>query len=173
MLTQAEIDSLISCPKIVTVPMKREDREEKQHYRNGFELVAEDGAHRFTCFTRILRRFPENFTIGLDYHHPEGGRFTLMRCNGDHGPHRNLVRDGSSFGGYHVHLATEEALNEECSVENFAVPTSAYASFEEALYHFLVQVNVRDRHQHFPKVCGQMSLLDQMGVNSDELPGDA
>ena len=172
MLTQAEIDALISCSKVVTTAMKREHKDEHKHLRNGFELASEIGEHRFVCFTRILKRFPENFSIGLDYLSPTGGRLTLLRCNGDHGIHQNFVRDGNSFSGYHVHLATEEAMSEDCSVENFAVQTSAYASFEEALYHFLGLVNVKERIRHFPTICGQMSLLEKAGVNTDELLGD-
>lgn len=166
-LSNQEIDHLLSCPKQVTVPPKKEMKVVNKSFRNEFELTSVDGAHSFSVFLRMNCRFPENFSIGLDYHSPEGGKITLLRCNGDHGPHQNHVIDNAFIsGGPHVHMATEEALEAEFDPDDYAVPATDYMAYEEALIHFLERVNVVDASKCFSGMMRQISFINDLGIGT-------
>jgi hypothetical protein len=105
--------------------------------------------------------FPENFSIGLKYNPTdERGEIILLRCNGQHG-----VYNGGSgtpdhpHWDYHVHTASEEALSVGERAEKYAVKTTEYASYEEALHYFLKTVNIDEAecNKYFPK--RQQTLL--------------
>jgi hypothetical protein len=88
---------------------------------------------------------------------PKDGRqeVTLVRCNGQHGAYNG----SSSFDpdhphwGYHIHRASEQALDDGFRAEKFAVATTGFASYEEAVRHFVNAVNLdaQDINRHFPR----------------------
>ncbi|MBI6545447.1 MAG: hypothetical protein HY692_01550 [Cyanobacteria bacterium NC_groundwater_1444_Ag_S-0.65um_54_12] len=158
------IQELIGCPKQVADPPKREMKLVNGSRRNDFTLRSVDQEHEFVAFMRVNERFPENFSIGLDYvPKAEKGRITLLRCNGDHGFHQNHVRDQAYFGGHHVHLATQEAIDAELDPDDFAEVTDAYATYEAALLHFLKLTNVIDVSNHFSTIMKQLRLFEEAG----------
>jgi hypothetical protein len=59
--TQAELDELISCPKIITEGPTRQMRLEGNQRRNDMGLREEDGGRTFEVFMRIHHEFAENF----------------------------------------------------------------------------------------------------------------
>jgi len=83
--SQDELDGLISCPKEVSDPPKREMRLERAHWRNDAKLIASNGLQGdFVMFMRKNEDFPENFSIGLIYNPHDGqGEIPLFRCNGN------------------------------------------------------------------------------------------
>ena len=84
--TQNELDDLISCEKEIYDPPKQDMREERGSRRNNMGLRSLDGSREFSVFMRINEDFPENFSIGLEYHpQEERGSICLLRCNGPHG----------------------------------------------------------------------------------------
>ena len=152
--TQAELDELIFCPKQMVDAPRKEMRSERGHLRNDMTLCSRDGEWRFSVFMRINERFPENFFIGLIYDpKDEPGDIVLLRCNGKHGEYDNSpVDDPQPHFGYHIHRARADVINAGLLPQKFAELTDAYASFQEALHHFLKLVNVIDAEIYFPTI---------------------
>jgi len=160
-LSDEEIQFLISCPKKITSPPKQKNILSQGHYRNGMELYSEDGEHRFTVFMRVSEAFEENFSIGLRYHpsdDPE--RIILLRCNGPHGEHRNSL-DGrnSHYWTYHIHFAKEIIIKKGLRSESFAEETNDYSNYSDALAFFLQYCNIKNHAKYFRHIA-QPSLFD-------------
>ncbi|MEI8174086.1 MAG: hypothetical protein WCH07_11485 [Deltaproteobacteria bacterium] len=148
---QAELDELVSCSKKVVDPPRKEMRSEGGHQRKDMTLSSMDGKWRFSVFMRVNEKFPENFSIGL-VHDPrnEPGELVLLRCNGPHGEHDNSpFEDSHPHLGYHIHRARADVIDSGLSPEKFAALTDAYASFQEALHHFLTLANIVDAEGYF------------------------
>lgn len=157
--TQAELDELIKCPKMIAEPPKREMKLDGGHKRNDMEVRSKDGKIKFSVFMRINETLPENFSIGLTYHPVDDATsICLLRCNGRHGPHKNHTGDGSQFDGFHVHTATEAAIAAEVDPADYAELTTEYASYQQALAHFLRIANIGDTEDYFPEI-GQGHLF--------------
>ena len=149
---QGELDELISCPKQVVDPPRKEMQSERGHQRNDMTLCSLDGKWRFSAFMRVNEQFPENFSVGLIYDpRDEPGDLTLLRCNGPHGEHENspMEKQQPHFG-YHIHRGRADDINAGLLPENFAELTDAYASFLEALRHFVKLVNIVGAEAYFP-----------------------
>ena len=162
--TQAELDELIACPKQVVDPPRKTMRSERGHQRNDATLSSLDGERRFSVFMRINEDFPENFTVGLVYHpSDEPGELHLLRCNGPHGAYANAsLEDPPPHFNFHIHRAQADLINAGLQSLKFAASTDAYASFREALQHFLKVVNIVDSEVHFPMV-SQLPLFPDDG----------
>ena len=152
--TQAELDDLISCPKQVIDPPRKEMRSERGHQRNDMTLGSLNGEWRFSVFMRSNERFPENFSVGMIYDpRDEPGDLTLLRCNGPHGEHDNSPMDDSQpHFGYHIHRAKADVINAGLLPQKFVELTDAYASFPEAVRHFLKLANIVGAETYFPTV---------------------
>jgi hypothetical protein len=157
--TQAELDELISCPKQVADPPRKEMRSERGHQRNDMTLRSPDGERRFSVFMRVNERFPENFSVGLVYDpRDETGDLTLLRCNGPHGEHDTLpMEDPPAHFRCHIHRARADVVNAGLAPDKFAELTEKYASFPEALRHFLRLANIAGAEAYFPP--GNQQLL--------------
>ena len=146
--TQEELDKLIKCRKIITKPPKEKMRLEKGSYRNDMELFSEDKQFRFTSFMRRNEDYPENFSIGLDYHpKEERASICLIRCNGPHGDFNSAESNNPHFQS-HVHKAKAENIEAGLRPEKHAEIIDAYASYEEALQYFLKYVNAINTSQY-------------------------
>lgn len=151
---QPEIDDLISCQKQVSVPPKREMTLIGADWRNDAKLIASNGTDGvFQVFIRKSEVFPENFSIGLMYNpqdDPEA--ITLFRCNGRHGDFNASIDPDHPHCFFHIHRASEEAIEAGCKPEKFAFKTTEFASFEEALQYFVkaINLNSKDVEKHFP-----------------------
>jgi hypothetical protein len=161
-LTDEEIQFLISYPKVIITPPKTKLALTQGHYRNGMELSSEDGKYRFTVFMRINEVFQENFTIGLRYHpadDPES--IILLRCNGPHGEHRGpLDSQDNHFWTYHIHLAREIIIRQGLRSEAYAEETDKYSNYNDALSFFLRYCNIKNADKYFTNTI-QGSLFDQ------------
>lgn len=160
--SQEEIEELIACPKKIAEPPRKEMKAERGSLRNDMELESLDGTMGFSVFMRINEGFPENFSIGLNFvPRDEPGSFCLLRYNGPHGEHVNMpLEDEHPHFGYHIHKAKAEFIDEGMLPEKYAEITKTYASYEEALYHFLKTTNIQDVEQYFINL-GQGSLFDR------------
>jgi hypothetical protein len=115
------------------------------------------------CFYVNIAFSRKIFSVGLRYSPKVGKPFCLVRFNGFH-QHRNQVVDSRQFEAFHIHKATEEALQQEISAENFAEPTNDYATFETAIVNFWKYVNIQgfaEEHFLFLSHSKQLNLLDQ------------
>jgi hypothetical protein len=121
--------------------------------QNNMKLQSKDGEHDFSVFMRVNQRFPEIFSVGLIYHPKDDPKkICLLRCNGDHGEHRNHIIGAKPFKGFHIHRATSEAIDAGELPEQFADITDAYASYEEALIYFFAVINLDDCERYFAKI---------------------
>jgi hypothetical protein len=150
--SQDEIDDLISCPKVIIEPPKKEMRSERGTRRNNMELRSAEGDLEFSVFMRINEDFPENFSVGLNYSpRDERGTLCLFRCNG---PHDHLVGTVSTFKahfGFHVHRAKAENIEAGLRPECGGELSEGYASYRDALAFFLRRINVINALEHFPE----------------------
>lgn len=154
---QAEIDKLVVCRKTVKEGPTKKDKLAGAHYRNDAKLLASDDAIKgdFSMFMRQSEDFPENFSVGLTYH-PKDGRqdITLLRCNGQHGTFNNRMPHDADHPhySYHVHRASEKALEEGRKAECWAETTAEFATFGEAVQYFIKAVNLddADAEKYFP-----------------------
>lgn len=144
--TQAELETLVACDKRTIDPPKKSMRLELGSYRNEASLESLDGQLSFRVFFRQNAKFPENFTVGLDFlPRDEPGSICLLRCNGPHGPH--LLWPHHTH--FHIHKVKAGNVNEGRKSEAFAEVTASYASFEEAIRHFGTLCGITDWHLHF------------------------
>lgn len=158
---QKELDELISCPKMLSEPPRRDLRLVGADWRNDMKLVSEGQPGEFSAFFRRSDEFPENFSVGLIYDPKDGsGEITLLRCNGQHGVFNGTFDPRHPHWGYHVHRATEQALNAGLKAEKYASTTTEYASYEQAVQYFLKLINLdsTEARKHFPDRTAQAVL---------------
>jgi hypothetical protein len=154
--TQKEIDDLIVCPKLVSDPPKKEMRPDRGHLRNDLRLKSVDGESEFRAFLRQNEDFRENFSIGLVYVPRDGtSEIILLRCNGPHGEYNGVFDPSHPHYDFHVHRASEEAIESGQRPEKKAVSSKDFASFEEALHYFVRAANIADASSHFAAVFQQ------------------
>ena len=155
-----DIDRLLGCPKKITKPPRKEMKAERGSLRNNLELISVDGSDRFSVFLRQNERLKEGFSIGLKYHPADGQSFNVFRCNGPHGNHLDIKREGHSHYHYHIHMVDVNSLNDGFILERSAEMTDGYASFEEAIGFFFKKINLLDAKEYFPHKETQMILLN-------------
>lgn len=150
--TQKELEYLISCPKEIIKPPRKSMVLTNGHQRNDMDLCSVEGKEKFRVFMRKNAQFEENFSIGLDYIPSEGGQqICLVRCNGPHGEHTNDLFSSAPHTGYHIHKATAENINAGLKPEKFAIITTEYATYDEALFFFLKQCNIKGSEKYFKR----------------------
>jgi hypothetical protein len=152
--SQIEIDQLIACVKEISEAPKRELKLDGAQLRNSAKLKSPiEITGEFTIFLRQNVDFSENFSMGLTYS-PRDGRdaIILLRCNGKHGDFNGKFDPEHPHWDFHIHRATEEAINAGFTPEKFAEKTTEFASFEEAIQVFVkkVNLNLKDAQKHFP-----------------------
>jgi len=160
--SQEEIEGLITCKKQVIEPPRKEMKADRGSLRNDIQLESLDGKIGFAVFMRINERFPENFSIGLNFiPRDEPGSFCLIRYNGPHGEHDNApIEEGHPHFGYHIHNAKAELIETGILPEKYAEITERYASYKEALFQFLKIINIQNAEQYFDNF-GQDSLFEK------------
>jgi len=148
--TQQELDDLISCEKDICDPPKKDMRKERGSRRNNMRLRGRDGSLEFSVFMRINEDFPEDFSIGLEYHpQEERGSICLLRCNGPHGDFLGSPIPSSHFH-YHIHKAKSQNLASGLRAERGGEVTDTYASYDQALHHFLRVIHAVNAEEYFP-----------------------
>jgi hypothetical protein len=76
----------------------------------------------------------------------------LLRCNGPHGVFNGTFDPTHPHWGYHIHEATEAAVATGLKPEKYATSTPAYASYAEAVRHFvkLINLGAAEVERYFP-----------------------
>lgn len=163
--SQGEIEGLITCKKRIADPPRKEMKADRGSLRNDMQLESLDGKMGFAVFMRINERFPENFSIGLNFiPRDEPGSFCLLRYNGPHGEHINApIEEDHPHFGYHIHNAKAELIEAGILPEKYAEITETYASYKEALFQFMKIINIQDGEQYFDDF-GQDSLFERGDV---------
>ena len=156
MLTDQQIQDLISCPKRIT---KREPAggylEYSRHSRCDLELSSIEGrSATFIVFIRQSTEFIENFSIGLRYltNDPTLGTITLIRYNG---PYGETSRDPDGhYAKPHIHRITASELESGSAQpqERDREITNRYSTFEQGLAVFFQDTHVVNFQDHFPDI---------------------
>ena len=147
---QEYIENLLSCEKEVIEQPAKDFKEDRGHMKKNFTLRSLDGSYMFRAFIRYNVKFPENFSIGLDYNpKEEKGTICLFRCNGTHGENKQIPHHES----FHLHVATAESINSGLKPESNADITDDYASIDGAIQYFIKTINLKqeDRNNFFPE----------------------
>jgi hypothetical protein len=66
-LTDEEISNLIKTPKKIVKPPSKEDKQDRQFFRNEMRLLSTDGKYGFEVYFRHHVIFMENFSIGIRF----------------------------------------------------------------------------------------------------------
>jgi hypothetical protein len=155
---QPEIEDLISCPKGITEPPKRNMTLERRSYRNDFSVASADGERQFHVFIRQSEEFPENFSIGLEYlPHDGSGSIILLRCNGPHAAHVNFIDMPDHHYVHHVHVATTEAIASGLRSERDAQITADYGTFQDALGYFVRRCNIAGAEKYYKYISNDIA----------------
>ncbi len=154
LFSDPEIHELIACEKTISDPPARALKLVGADWRNNAKLNSAAYPHGvFFMFMRRNEDFPENFSVGLQYQ-PNDGRteITLLRCNGKHGIFTGLGDAQHPHWDFHIHTASESAQDAGFAPEKYAAQSTAFASYEQAVQHFVRMVNIVsiDAHKHFP-----------------------
>ncbi len=145
--TDEQLKMLITCPKQVTQPPKREMSLDGKTKRNDMALKSADGQHSFRIFMRQSDVFPENFSIGLMYQPGDDpGSFQLVRFNGQHGGERVHPHHAT----FHIHRSKAEDVNAGILEPRHIEETKSYASFREALGFFCREIRLENSDDYFP-----------------------
>jgi hypothetical protein len=101
--TEPTIRELIELPKRVRQTRPRAVSH-PSHKSVNVELIA-DAPGTLLGIIRVNQRMIESFSCILRYDPPKGRPVLLLRVNGDHGPHKDIV------GGPHAHVHAPERLD--------------------------------------------------------------
>ena len=142
--TQEELEDLIKCPKLISVPPKDDFEVQKGNRKNQMRLVSVDNERLFYAFMRQSEKFPENFSIGLNYRPKEQAEEVyLIRCNYKHGYSNDPINKETHFS-FHIHWIQEQHLNSGIRKLRHKKSTDEYGTFQEAVMFFLKLVNVEN-----------------------------
>jgi len=141
MLTDNEIFELVNVEKNISIAPSRDFKEQYGYKRNKFSLTSKN--HDFSAYTRQSVTLSDEFSIGLIYYPKNHDSITILRYNGIHGEHINP--DKTRFTKKcHIHVATQECINNYRRPEKFASLTDKYLTFEEAFKCFWEDINIKD-----------------------------
>lgn len=141
LLTDSEIDALLSMPKRVENPGAK-TRAVNKHVQRDYRVVSADGKHEFALFVRQSTMLSESFSVGLRWLPKSGEDVTLARFNGPSHPHSNAI-EGQRFEFVcHIHQATERYLAAGKKDEGFASPTQDYKTLNGALHSLVKRYNI-------------------------------
>ncbi|MDR1020143.1 MAG: hypothetical protein LBL73_05240 [Synergistaceae bacterium] len=101
-----------------------------------------ESPYEFCIFARAALDDPNDFSVGLRITFQDGSKFNIMRCNGNHGRHKNLIEQERIEDLCHVHIATSRYIVSGLSAEGFAENTSEYKTVEGALEYLMKRCNV-------------------------------
>lgn len=150
-LTDEFVDSLLNCEKEIIAAPKPKDKSNYGHKETAVQLRSTNNDYLFSVFVRVNIELIENFSIGLVYHRDKESNIILIRYNGDHGPHKNVLTQ-EMIEGFHIHKFQIEAYEKGIRGENTAKITTTYSNLNEALLSFFRDLNVKNYSQYFPEL---------------------
>lgn len=160
MYKQQEIDRLISMPKVISDPPRKEMVLDRGTWRNDLRLQSTDGEHHFRMFMRRNDKFQENFSVGLDYLPGDGtDDLPLIRCNGPHEGVETTPGSPAHHACFHIHYATEANMIRGLDPACGAVLTKEYGSLEQAVQFMLTKCNIQDPEGRFDGI-SQLDLFE-------------
>lgn len=153
-ITAEFLEGLITCPKKIVTPPKREMTIQNQCRRNNFTARSVNGSEDFCIRLRQSAILPEDFSIVLQWK-SDGRNIIIFRCNGPHGGNRSIP----SHFTPHVHRLNLELAAQGIFKESDTATTTEYSTFESAVRYFLLYCGIEGAGKYFPYVI-QPSLFD-------------
>jgi hypothetical protein len=149
MFTDEFIEELISCPKTVTQGL-RTGKSRGAFTKKEFRMQSLDGKFQFKGSLNQNSFFQEDFSLVFIYYHKEdGGRYSLLRCNGIHGANKHIPHHNVT----HEHTVRAADLNVGIKDEKYVKEVTAYTTFEQAVQYYVKRINIidDDKQKYFPK----------------------
>lgn len=160
-LTDKNIEELISCEKVITKAPKRHFSLDKTNHfseQNEFDCQSKiNPKNTFHVFLRKSTEISDNFSIGLIFNDEETKNVLLLRANGRQ-KHRNK-EDDKSFYAFHVHKANEKQLMKGILNKFDAEICEEYSNFNSALIYFCQKCGIMNYKKYFPEAM-QISMED-------------
>ncbi|MDR2175296.1 MAG: hypothetical protein LBO82_05085 [Synergistaceae bacterium] len=144
LLTDDEINKLLALPKIITKKERKKlrDWKESRGFRRIDISLKADSSENFSIFGRATIDDPLDFSIGLKAVFSDGSNANLIRCNGQHGGHKNVLEHERFEGRCHVHQTTERYIQGGWEAEKFAAITDTYITSDGALEYLMKRCNI-------------------------------
>lgn len=147
-LTESQIKALLDDVKKIHRTYRRTlaPRRSKKGRQNelGWRLnTTGESGKKYRIYTRRSKLIENNFSIGLLYLESATKHYTLIRCNGWHGPHTNIIEgDTIPEDTCHIHFLTERYQQFGHRGDHFAVATNEYRDFKSALEFFVANYGI-------------------------------
>lgn len=153
MLTDNEIEELISCEKIIVKaePTTGMENDPKSSYvkRKNLQLESTDKRYIFDVFIRQNTKFINQFSIGLRYKINEK-KIILIRYNGEHGQSDWSI--DKHYSAFHIHKITEELLDKGIFEPKYIEITSRFTTYDSAINEFRKHVNINNYTKYFTEI---------------------
>ena len=154
-LTNAEIQQLIACRKVV-VSKPREPQRVNKNFQQRFVVRSEETGKEFLVFIAWSQMQPQDFSIGLMW-----GNYLLLRVNGFHGTTRSGYHQAKHHAAVHTHtLTVEDIQNDRCSKPSKITDASGkYVDLASARLYFFEICGIMGYEECFSSV-KQISIDD-------------
>lgn len=133
-----EIEELLQERKVL--PDNWYSRLIRPNKAKGELTVIGDKGNEFRIIVRPDDAMPLDFSVILVVIPPRSKDFKLRRYNGQHGGHRNRI-EKERIEGFHIHCATERYQRRGLKEETYAVRTTRYNNYEDALHCLIEDAN--------------------------------
>ena len=148
-ITDDFIDELISCEKKIILPPSPKNKTNGSHKQTNMEIESVGKKYKFSVFIRENIKLMEFFSIGLVYHRGEETDVIIVRYNGNHGAHKNYLNNELIEEGFHIHKYNVKAVELGIKAENHAKTTAKYATLQEALLAFFIDMNINNFKKYY------------------------
>lgn len=145
-LTESMINELLKEQKLLPTDyierLHLKERKDSAHSEASCAMSGVKG-HHFRINIRKSNLNPIDFSIILIYEDTKSHTdYILVRYNGDHGSHKNVI-EKELIEGCHIHTATERYQSAGLRIDSYAVTTKDYSSYNTAFDRFIKDLNFR------------------------------
>lgn len=155
-LDDAEIQSLITCPKVFR-SKPRDLASVNKNYSQRFSVFSVDDEIEFPVFITYSQMQPQDFSIGLMYRD-----HLLFRVNGFHGTTRSGFYSAEHHARPHTHTLTLQDINagRKGKPTHITDTTGEYMDLLTARLYFFKHCGIINYSKYFPEG-EQLSFFDQ------------
>lgn len=142
-LTDAMIKAILEEPKYISKKVRISDLkpvEGRPYLKGSFDLECEP----YQCNIIVRKNIdnPLDFSVILRYTDRNRNEHILLRMNGNHGKHRNII-ENTSVKGPHIHYMTERYQLRGLHPDGYAESTDRYQDVEGAFRTMMDMANIR------------------------------
>jgi len=165
-INDALLQEVLFCDKVAVRADRKKLSFSNRHRRNNIYLKSKDGKYEYKLYLRQSEDFLEDFSVGLIWMNPANfieiskSSIILLRCQGPHDGKEPLGSD--IHHDYHIHTITlEDFKDKRYQKPSGRVSTTAFSSFEQAIFYLLNDYNVKDVEKvvELPEEVDQTSLF--------------